>query len=92
MREVRSGTFKLYKGSFFIVFYDKTDEWLQYMFDNVRDILKFMGKPITRQNVMIVNNELYRALKSETHFTRFLTGEVLRVHIIKTKKEENEKY
>lgn len=88
MREVRSGTFKLYKGSFFIVFYDKTDEWLQYMFDNVRDILKFMGKPITRQNVMIVNNELYRALKSETHFTRFLTGEVLRVHIIKTKKEE----
>lgn len=91
MREVRSGTFKLYKGSFFIVFYDKTDEWLQYMFDNVRDILKFMGKPITRQNVMIVNNELYRALKSETHFTRFLTGEVLRVHVIKTKKEENEK-
>lgn len=91
MREVRSGTFKLYKGSFFIVFYDKTDEWLQYMFDNVRDILKFMGKPITRQNVMLVNNELYRALKSETHFTRFLTGEVLRVHIIKTKKEENEK-
>ena len=88
MREVRSGTFKLYKGSFFIVFYDKTDEWLQYMFDNVRDILKFMGKPITRQNVMLVNNELYRALKSETHFTRFLTGEVLRVHIIKTKKEE----
>lgn len=87
MREVRSGTFKLYKGSFFIVFYDKTDEWLQYMFDNVRDILKFMGKPITRQNVMIVNNELYRALKSETHFTRFLTGEVLRVHIIKTDKE-----
>lgn len=90
MREVRNGTFKLYKGSFFIVFYDKTDEWLQYMFDNVRDILKFMGKPITRQNVMIVNNELYRALKSETHFTRFLTGEVLRVHIIKTKKEEKE--
>lgn len=91
MREVRSGTFKYYKGSFFIVFYDKTDEWLLYMFDNVRDILKFMGKPITRQNVILINNELYRALKSETHFTRFLTGEVLRVHIIKTKKEENEK-
>ena len=71
--------------------YDKTDEIFRYMFDNVRDILKFMGKPITRQNVMIVNNELYRALKSETHFTRFLTGAVLRVHIIKTKKEENEK-
>lgn len=83
MREVRKGTFKYYKGSFFIVFYDKTDEWVRYIFDNVRDILKFMGKPITRQNVNLINNELYRALKTDTKFTRFLTGEVLRVYIIK---------
>lgn len=88
MKEVQSGTFKYYKGSFFIVFYDKTDEWVRYMFDNARDILKFMNKAITRKNVNIINNELYRALKSETHFTRFLTGEVLCVHIIKTKGDE----
>ena len=86
MREVRRGTFQLYKGSYFIVFYDKTDEYLKYMFDNARDILKFMGKAITRKNVNIVNNELYKALKTDTHFTRFLTGEVLRVYIIKTDK------
>ena len=85
MREVRSGTFRYYKGSFFIVFYDKTDEWIKYIFDNVRDILKFMGKEINRQNVNLINNELYRALKTDTHFTRFLTGEVLTVHIVKTK-------
>lgn len=86
MKEVRRGTFRLYKGSYFIVFYDKTDEYLKYMFDNARDILKFMGKAITRKNVNIVNNELYKALKTDTHFTRFLTGEVLRVYIIKTDK------
>ena len=86
MKEVRRGTFQLYKGSYFIVFYDKTDEYLKYMFDNARDILKFMGKAITRKNVNIVNNELYKALKTDTHFTRFLTGEVLRVYIIKTDK------
>lgn len=85
MKEVRRGTFRYYKGSFFIVFYDKTDEYLRYMFDNVRDILTFMKKPITRQNVNIINNELYRALKTDEHFTRFLTGEVLRVYIVKTK-------
>lgn len=85
MKEVRRGTFRYYKGSFFIVFYDKTDEYLMYMFDNVRDILKFMNKEVNRQNVNIVNNELYNALKTENHFTRFLTGEVLRVYIIKTK-------
>lgn len=71
-----------YKGQYFLVFYDKTDEYLQYMFDNVRDILKFMNKPLTRTNINQVNVELYRALKSINHFTRFLTGEVLRVYMI----------
>lgn len=83
MKEVRRGTYKYYKGSFIIIFYDKTDEELMYMFDNVREILTFMNKPITRANVNLINNELYRALRSDTHFTRFLTGEVLRVYITK---------
>ena len=79
----RKGTHKYYKGSFFIVFYDKTDEFLKYMFDNVREILEYMNKPVTRTNVNIINNEIYRALKTETHFTRFLNNEILRVYIIK---------
>lgn len=72
----------LYKGKYFLVFYDKTDEELLYIFENVRDILKFMGKEITRQNVNRINVELYRALRSPEHFCRFLTGEVMRVYMI----------
>ncbi len=72
----------LYKGKYFLVFYDKTDEELLYLFENVREILKFMGKEITRQNINIINVELYRALRSTEHFCRFLTGEVLRVYMI----------
>lgn len=86
MKEYRKGTHKYYKGSFFIVFYDKTDEWLLYIFDNVREILQFMRKPLTRQNVNIINNEIYRALKTDTHFTRFLTGEVMRVYVMREDK------
>lgn len=71
-----------YKGCYFLVFYDKNDEHLMYMFDNVRDILKFMGRPVTRRNVNQVNVELYRALSSDEHFCRFLTGETLRVYMI----------
>lgn len=85
MIEVRRGTQKLYKGHYFIVFYDETDEYLKYMFDNVRDILKFMGKALTRENVQKVNLYIVRALKRDTHFTRFLTGELLRLYIIDTK-------
>lgn len=72
----------VYKDKYFLVFYDKTDEELLYLFENVRDILKFMGREITRQNINIINVELYRALRSTEHFCRFLTGEVLRVYMI----------
>ena len=84
MLESRQGTHKLYKGHFFIVFYDKHDESLLYMFDNVREILKFRKLPITRQNVNTINVELYRALQTDTHFTKML-GHLLRVYIIDTK-------
>lgn len=77
-----------YKNKYFLVFYDKTDEDLIYMFDNVRDILKFMKKPITRQNINLINVELYRALSSKEHFCKFLTGEVLRVYIILNDEKE----
>lgn len=86
-REVRTGTHKLYKGRYFIVFYDETDTTFLHSFDNAREILKFMKKPLTRTNVNLVNVELYRALKTETHFTHFLTGEVMRVYIIEADDE-----
>lgn len=82
MIATRSGPHKYYKGKYFIVFYDLDDKALMYMFDNVREILKFQGREQTRQNVNLVNVELYRAFKSERHITRFLTGEPLCVYII----------
>lgn len=77
-------THKLYKGHYFIVFYDIEDKYLTHMFDNVKEILSFMKKEYNRQNTMYVDAMLSRALKRETHITRFLTGEPLRVYIIDT--------
>lgn len=79
---------KFYKNKYVIVFYDKTDEFFRYMFDNVRDILKFQKRECNRQNIVQVSVELYRALRSKEHFTRFLTGEVMRVYIIDIKEGE----
>ena len=76
------GSHKYYKGKYFIVFYDSLDNELKYMFDNVREIVRFQGKELTKQNLNLVQVELYRALRSKRHVTRFLTGEILRVYII----------
>lgn len=90
MDKIRRGPRKFYKGRYFIVFYDKTDEVLEHMFDNVREILKFQKRECTRQNVNLINVELYRALRSKTHITKFLTGEVMRVYIIEREENEDE--
>lgn len=73
---------KLYKNKYIIAFYDKQGERFKYSFDNIRAILHFMNKSVTRQNINVVNNEIYKALKTSTHLTRFLTGEPLTLYII----------
>lgn len=84
----RTGPRKYYKGQYFIVFYDKTGENFEYMFSNVREILKFMKKEINRQNIQHINKMLYSALKTDTHFVKFLTGKVQTVYIIDILDEE----
>ena len=88
MKDIRRGPRKYYKGQYFIIFYDRTDEIPMYIFNNVREILAFQKKEITRQNVNQVNVEMYRALKTDTHFTRFLNEKLLRVYIIDLKGED----
>lgn len=73
---------KYYRGRYLIVFYDKTDELLLHMFNNVREILKFQNKKITRKNINLINVELYRALKRKDNFCKFLDGSTMRVYII----------
>ena len=80
-RPVRRGTFKLYQGSHIIAFYEKDDDTLFEIFDNARDILKFLQRDITRQNVNLINVELYRALKERNGRTMML-GRTMIVHII----------
>lgn len=78
----RKGTHKYYKGIYSIDFYtdDATESFL-FSFNNVRDILKFQGKEITRNNVTLINTEICRALKRTSHYTRFLTGKPMRLYI-----------
>lgn len=73
---------KLYKHKYIIAFYDVTDEVLLYIFDNVREILEFQNKEITRQNINLINVELYNALQRKDNLCRFLNGEFMRVYII----------
>lgn len=84
----QGGCRKLYKGKYFLTFYDKTDEEVLHIFDNVRDILKYLNKAITSSNINLMNVELYRALTSIEHFTRIL-GQTMRVYMIPVDEEQD---
>lgn len=71
----------LYKGNCFFAFYDKEGENVRYIFDNVREILKFKNLPPTRSNIINVYKNIRRAEHSENHFTMFLTGEVMTLFV-----------
>ena len=80
--ELKANRYKFYKGRYIITFYDKDDEFMLHMFDSVKDILKFQGKEITKQNVQRLNILLYIALKNPNTVTKILDGEPMRIHII----------
>lgn len=73
---------KLYKNRYCLAFYDKTDESLLHLFDNVVEILSFQKKEINAKNKQIVGIELCRALRHKEHFCNFLTGKLMRVYLI----------
>lgn len=79
-----------YKGKYFIVFYSRDGEELLYMFDNIREILKFQRKEINRTNLNLINVEIYRGLKRKSREVRFLTGEIMQIYIFDIEDEENE--
>ena len=87
----RRGPRSLYKGRYIIAFYDKFDSDFLYFFNNVREILQFQGKEITRKAINLLNVEIYRGLKSPSHLINFLTGEWMKIYIIdESEDEENE--
>lgn len=78
----RRGTHKFYKGIYSIDFYTN-DEYETFIasFDNVRDILRYQNKEITRSNVILLNTEIARALRRPSHYTRCLDGKGMKVYI-----------
>lgn len=89
MEDKRLGSFDFYKTHYIICFYDETDEYLEYIFDNCKEILQFMGKEVNRQTLNVLNVRIYRALKNNS-IVRFLNNKKLRIHIIDMEDEENE--
>lgn len=74
----------LYKNKYCIVFYDITGEEFKFLFNNVREILEFQHKKVTKDSMQKMNNKLYYIFKKgiDDNICTFLNGEKLRVYLI----------
>lgn len=88
MAKSKMKSHKLYHDRYALAFYDRWGEEFRYQFDNAIDILRWQKKPITREAVVLLNAKIYAALKSPTHFVRFLTDELLTIYLIDIKGDE----
>lgn len=73
---------KLYKDRYVILFYERDDDTLKYMFDNVRQICKELKWEINKRNLNIIQVNITRSLRRKNHQTNLFRGQCLRVYIV----------
>ena len=82
---------KLYKSKFILAFYDKDDETLIDVVDNVRDICLKRGIEPTRRNINNISKALCIALRSNDCMTEVYDGkQKLHVHLIDDTDDEDD--
>ena len=73
---------RLYKDRYVILFYERDDDTLKYMFDNVRQVCKELKWEINRRNLNIIQVNITRSLRRKNHQTNLFRGQCLRVYIV----------
>lgn len=73
---------RLYKDRYVILFYERDDDTLKYMFDNVRQVCKELKWELNRRNLNIIQINITRSLRRKNHQTNLFRGQCLRVYIV----------
>jgi len=73
---------KLYNKKYAIVFYEKDDDTLKYVFDNCREVCKALGWEINSKNLNKIQVDIFRSVRRTTHRTNLFRGQNLHVYII----------
>lgn len=77
-----------YKGSNIIAFYSADGEQLLYLFDNLREIVKFLKWEVTDENLRKIALYVWRANKGADHKVTFLDGSPMQLYIISMNEEK----
>jgi hypothetical protein len=73
---------RLYKKKYIIAIYDRDDETLKYLFNNLTEMCEALGWEVNRKNMNRIQVNMYRALKRPDHRFNLFRGQGYRVYIV----------
>ena len=73
---------KLYKDKCILAFYEKDDDTLKYIFDNITDVCRELGWEVNRHNMNRLQVSIYRSLRRENHQSNLFKGKCYKVYMI----------
>lgn len=73
---------RLYKKKYIIAIYDRDDETLKYLFNNLTEMCEALGWEVNRKNMNRIQVNMYRALKRPDHRLNLFRGQGYRAYII----------
>lgn len=73
---------RLYKGRYVVMFYEKDDDTLKYMFNNLTQVCRQLGWEVNRQNMNRIQVDIHRSLKRSNHQTNLFRKQCLKVYIV----------
>lgn len=75
-------TEKLYKNKYVIAFYERDDDTLKYVFDNLTEVCKELGLEVNRKNMNRIQVDIYRSLRRKNHQTNIFRGQCMKVYLV----------
>lgn len=71
-----------YRGRYVIVFYEKDDDTFKFMFNNIRELCKYLGWELNKRNLNRLQVNIFRSLQRYNHQTNLFKGQCLKVYIV----------
>lgn len=73
---------RLYKKKYVIAIYERDDETLKYLFNNLTELCEALGWEVNRKNMNRIQVNMYRALKRPNHQFNLFRHQGYRVYIV----------
>lgn len=73
---------RLYKKKYVLAFYERDDDTLAFLADNLVEVCERLGWEVNKKNMNYIQVDIYRSLRRSNHQTNLFRGRCYKVYIV----------